>query len=135
MLQPMCPFCSPDSRRVLSESLLTRTLLDAFPVSPGHALVVPKRHIASAFEATNEEMAEIWAALRKTAEALTMESSDRCPKPDGFNIGVNCGPAAGQTVMHLHWHLIPRYAGDQPDARGGIRRIFPELADYWSASK
>jgi hypothetical protein len=52
--------------------------------------------------------------------------------PNGFNIGVNVGAAAGQTVMHLHWHLIPRYQGDQPDPRGGIRRIFPALADYWS---
>jgi diadenosine tetraphosphate (Ap4A) HIT family hydrolase len=128
----MCPFCNPDSRRIVSESQLTWTVFDAFPVSPGHALVVPKRHIASPFDATDNEMAEIWKALRKIADLLIANPPEACRKPDGFNIGVNCGQAAGQTVMHVHWHLIPRYAGDQPDARGGIRRIFPDLADYWS---
>jgi diadenosine tetraphosphate (Ap4A) HIT family hydrolase len=69
----------------------------------------------------------IWQLIRQAAEGLRAE---HCP--DGFNIGVNDGVAAGQTVMHLHWHLIPRYRGDQPDPRGRIRRIFPALADYWS---
>jgi diadenosine tetraphosphate (Ap4A) HIT family hydrolase len=122
-----CPFCTPARERVLAETALTRTLRDAFPVSPGHTLVVPKRHFADAFEATEAEMAEIWRALRAAATSLR-----ETHQPAGFNIGVNAGRAAGQTVMHLHWHLIPRYTGDQPDPRGGIRRIFPALADYWS---
>jgi diadenosine tetraphosphate (Ap4A) HIT family hydrolase len=104
--------------------------VDGFPVSPGHTLVIPKRHIASPFEATAEEMAEIWQAIRVAAERLRAEH-----QPAGFNIGVNDGAAAGQTVMHLHWHVIPRYQGDQPDPRGGIRRIFPALADYWSPQR
>jgi diadenosine tetraphosphate (Ap4A) HIT family hydrolase len=122
-----CPFCTPAPERVVAGTGLTFTLRDAFPVSPGHTLVVPKRHFADALEATDAEMAEIWQALRTAAAALRETHA-----PAGFNIGVNAGRAAGQTVMHLHWHLIPRYDGDQPDPRGGIRRIFPALADYWS---
>ena len=122
-----CPFCSISADRILAETPLTITITDGFPVSPGHTLVIPKRHIASPFETTEAEMTAIWQAIRAAAERLRAEN-----QPDGFNIGVNDGTAAGQTVMHLHWHLIPRYEGDQPDPRGGIRRIFPALADYWS---
>lgn len=127
MNDSICPFCAPAPAALVAETALTWTLRDAFPVSPGHTLVVPKRHVADALEATDAEMAEIWQALRAAAAALR-----ETHRPAGFNIGVNAGRAAGQTVMHLHWHLIPRYEGDQPDPRGGIRRIFPALADYWS---
>ena len=122
-----CPFCQPAPERSVAETSLTVTLRDGFPVSPGHTLVVPKRHFPDFFEATAEEIAEIWQALRQAAKELASERH-----PDGFNVGVNVGRAAGQTVMHLHVHLIPRYAGDQTDPRGGVRRIFPDLADYWS---
>ncbi|MBK1700426.1 HIT family protein [Thiococcus pfennigii] len=122
-----CPFCRIDPARIVAETALTQTIRDGFPVSPGHTLVIPKRHFADFFEATDAEAAEIWQALRTAAAELTGEQA-----PDGFNVGVNVGYAAGQTVMHLHVHLIPRYRGDQPDPRGGIRRIFPELADYWT---
>ena len=126
-MQTGCPFCPPDPERVVAQSPLTLTIRDGFPVSPGHTLIIPRRHFAGFFDATPEEIAEIWQALRQVADDLTREH-----QPDGFNVGVNVGEAAGQTVMHLHIHLIPRYAGDQPDPRGGIRRIFPELADYWT---
>lgn len=122
-----CPFCQVAAARVVAESPLTLTLRDAFPVSPGHTLVVPKRHFADLFDATPDEITEIWQALREAAEELAAQHH-----PSGFNLGVNVGEAAGQTIMHLHVHLIPRYNGDQPDPRGGIRRIFPDLADYWS---
>jgi len=122
-----CPFCAIPNERILAATDLVLTIEDGFPVSPGHTLVIPKRHIASPFEATEAEMAEIWQAIRCAAERLGEKHHS-----NGFNIGVNDGAAAGQTVMHLHWHLIPRYTGDQPDPRGGIRRIFPALADYWS---
>jgi diadenosine tetraphosphate (Ap4A) HIT family hydrolase len=122
-----CPFCQPAPERVVAETSLTITLRDGFPVSPGHTLVVPKRHFPDLFEADPEEVAQIWQALRQAAQELIAER-----KPDGFNVGVNVGRAAGQTVMHLHVHLIPRYTGDQTDPRGGVRRIFPDLADYWS---
>lgn len=111
----------------MEESPLTLTIEDAFPISPGHTLVVPKRHFADLFGASPEEIGEIWQALRRAAADLAGKHH-----PNGFNVGVNVGKAAGQTVMHLHVHLIPRYSGDQPDPRGGIRHIFPELADYWS---
>jgi diadenosine tetraphosphate (Ap4A) HIT family hydrolase len=122
-----CPFCQPAPERVVAETSLTITLRDGFPVSPGHTLVVPRRHFPDLFEATAEEIAQIWQALRQAAQELIAER-----QPDGFNVGVNVGRATGQTVMHLHVHLIPRYTGDQTDPRGGFRRIFPDLADYWS---
>ncbi|MCU0836305.1 MAG: HIT family protein [Chromatiaceae bacterium] len=122
-----CPFCQIEPDRIVAETALTLTIRDGFPVSPGHTLIVPRRHFADLFEARPDEVAEIWHALRHAAQQLAAER-----RPDGFNVGVNVGQAAGQTVMHLHVHLIPRYAGDQPDPRGGIRRIFPDLADYWS---
>ena len=122
-----CPFCPPNPEQVIAQSPLTFTIRDSFPVSPGHTLIIPRRHYAGLFDATPEEITEIWQALRQAADDLTREH-----QPDGFNVGINVGEAAGQTVMHLHVHLIPRYAGDQPDPRGGIRRIFPELADYWT---
>ena len=126
-----CPFCNNiDPRRILAESDLVLTLRDGFPISPGHTLVIPRRHFADLFDATPEELAALWRALRAAADGLIRDHG-----ADGFNLGVNVGAAAGQTVMHLHVHLIPRYAGDQADPRGGIRRIFPELADYWSAPR
>jgi diadenosine tetraphosphate (Ap4A) HIT family hydrolase len=82
--------------------------------------------VASFFETTEEERQAILKLLDEMKAIL-----DREHKPDGYNIGINNGPAAGQTVMHLHMHLIPRYAGDTADARGGIRRIFPDKAAYW----
>jgi len=116
--------------RIVAETALTLTLRDGFPVSPGHTLVIPKRHFPDLFDATPEEAEEIWQALRDGADDLVSRL-----RPDGFNVGINVGEAAGQTVMHLHVHLIPRYAGDQPDPRGGIRRIFPDLADYWTKDR
>jgi diadenosine tetraphosphate (Ap4A) HIT family hydrolase len=113
-----------------AESPLMLTVLDAFPVSPGHTQVIPRRHFAGLFEASTNEVREIWQALSRAAHDLAASR-----RPDGFNVGVNVGAAAGQTVMHLHVHLIPRYAGDQPDPRGRIRRIFPALADYWTADQ
>jgi len=101
-------------------------LLDNYPVSPGHTLIVPRRHVASLFETSEEERRAIWELL-EAARRILVEKH----KPDGFNIGVNDGAAAGQTVMHLHVHLIPRYAGDAAEPRGGVRWIFPDKAAYW----
>ena len=101
--------------------------MDGFPISPGHALIITRRHIASLFDATSDER----AALLEMLAQVKIDLQEKY-KPDGFNIGINDGAAAGQTVMHLHIHLIPRYSGDIIDPRGGIRWIFPEKADYWS---
>ena len=100
---------------------------DGFPISPGHTLVIPNRHIGSFFELSPEERQSLLDLL--DAAKLVLDSE---LKPDGYNIGINDGPSAGQTVPHLHIHLIPRYNGDQTDPRGGVRWIIPEKADYWS---
>jgi diadenosine tetraphosphate (Ap4A) HIT family hydrolase len=96
---------------------------DDFPVTPGHSLIVPSRHITSFFEATREEQAALFDLVAEMRQRLMTERN-----PDGFNIGINDGAAAGQTVMHLHIHLIPRYAGDTEDPRGGVRWIMPVKA-------
>ena len=126
-----CPFCSlEDADRVFHRDDLVVSLWDGFPVSPGHALVVPRRHVAGWFEATPDEQAALVRPL-DAARAAVLERHS----PDGFNIGVNVGAAAGQTVFHLHVHLIPRYAGDVPDPRGGVRRVIPDRASYWDATE
>lgn len=128
--QQACPFCTLDESRIIQSNDHAIAIYDGFPVSPGHCLIIPKRHIASFFEATREEQTALLDLLAEIQEILMMERN-----PDGFNIGINVGAAAGQTVMHLHIHLIPRYAGDQPDPRGGVRWIFPDKADYWTNRK
>lgn len=105
-------------------------MLDAYPVSEGHCLIVPRRHVASWFDATADERAEMLDLLAQTRTYLRDLHA-----PDGYNIGINDGVAAGQTVPHLHLHLIPRYAGDRPDPRGGVRWVIPERADYWSGRR
>src|SRR6185369_6374708 len=128
--QPNCPFCNQDNPKIVLVNAHAYAIFDGYPVSHGHSLVIPKRHIASFFEATREEQSALLDLLAEMQQILMKEHN-----PDGFNIGINVGEAAGQTVMHLHIHLIPRYAGDQPDPRGGVRWIFPEKADYWSNRK
>ncbi|MCU0624456.1 MAG: HIT family protein [Gemmatimonadaceae bacterium] len=113
--------------RIVASDPLALVLRDAYPVSPGHTLIVPKRHVASLADATDDELRSIWALLADARREL-----DATLQPDGYNVGVNDGAAAGQTVMHLHVHLIPRYAGDRADPRGGVRWVIPEKADYWS---
>jgi len=100
---------------------------DGYPVSPGHTLVIPKRHVGSLTDLTPEEAKALWALLSVARARLDEEL-----RPDGYNLGVNDGRAAGQTVMHLHVHLIPRFDGDRADPRGGVRWVIPEKADYWS---
>jgi ATP adenylyltransferase len=127
MTKPDCAFCALDgSERVFFEDNLIRALWDGFPVSPGHALVVPRRHVANWFDASLEEQAALMRGL-DVARARILERY----QPDGFNIGINVGEAAGQTVFHLHLHLIPRYKGDVPDPRGGVRCVIPARARYW----
>jgi len=123
-----CPFCSFPSSRIVDESEHCLAIRDAFPVSEGHTLVISKRHVGSLFDLSESEVQDLFRLLSRTKQAL-----DAANRPAGFNVGINDGRAAGQTVPHLHVHLIPRYTGDVPDPRGGIRWIFPEKADYWSS--
>ena len=126
----MCPFCAPDASRIVGEAPLAFALRDAYPVSSGHTLIVPRRHIGSFFDATDEERAALLDLLARMKAILDQEHS-----PAGFNIGINDGLAAGQTIPHLHIHLIPRYVGDRPDPRGGVRWIFPDRANYWDSEE
>jgi diadenosine tetraphosphate (Ap4A) HIT family hydrolase len=121
-----CLFCSVPPDELLIDQPLAIARRDTHPVSPGHTLIIPKRHVASFFETTEEERLAMMKLLDETKAIL-----DGKHKPDGYNIGINGGAAAGQTVMHLHIHLIPRYAGDKPDPRGGVRWVLPENAAYW----
>lgn len=121
-----CPFCALAPERILAENDWIILFRDQYPLSPGHSLVIPKRHIASLFEATELEQLALLQGLRFAKTQLEQHY-----QPAGYNIGLNEGTAAGQTVMHLHVHFIPRYPGDCADPRGGIRWILPEKAIYW----
>lgn len=123
-----CPFCSLDKSRHVLTNDNVYAIYDSHPVSPGHSLIIPKRHISSFFDATREEQIALLDLVNQMQQVLINERS-----PDGFNVGINVGEAAGQTILHLHIHLIPRYVDDQPDPRGGVRWIFPDKAQYWSA--
>ncbi len=122
-----CPFCDLKKSRILLESEFATAFFDAFPVVEGHTLVVPKRHVASLFDLPEEEQAAVWKLVALVRAKLMAEQ-----QPDGFNVGVNDGPAAGQTVMHAHVHVIPRRKGDVADPRGGVRWIMPDKAPYWA---
>ena len=127
MSQPVCPFCSVEAARVFHASRYILALWDGFPVSPGHALLVPKRHVASWSEATAEERRELFESVEIVRSVI-----QQTHQPDGFNVGWNDGAAAGQTVFHLHLHVIPRYSGDVSDPRGGVRHVIPTKVDYWT---
>jgi diadenosine tetraphosphate (Ap4A) HIT family hydrolase len=121
-----CPFCQIDPERVLFQNDHATVIRDRFPVSEGHTLVIPRRHVSSWFETQAIEKAAILQAMDEARDRLEQEFT-----PAGYNIGINDGEAAGQTVMHLHVHLIPRYSGDIEDPRGGVRSIKPGKAKYW----
>lgn len=127
MINKPCPFCTLANASIVEETPLARWIYDSFPVSPGHSLIIPWRHVGSFFELSTEERMAMLDLLDKAK--ATVEKKHR---PDGFNIGINDGVAAGQTIPHLHMHLIPRYRGDVADARGGVRWLIPDKADYWS---
>ncbi|HJK21862.1 MAG TPA: HIT family protein [Methanocorpusculum sp.] len=118
-----CPFCNPDD--ILLENDLAFAKYDLYPVSPGHVLVVPKRHTASWFDLTAEEQTAMFVLANQAKKLL-----DERYAPAGYNLGINCGEAAGQTIMHVHLHIIPRYCGDVPNPRGGIRAVIAAKQDY-----
>jgi superfamily II DNA or RNA helicase/HKD family nuclease/diadenosine tetraphosphate (Ap4A) HIT family hydrolase len=120
-----CPFCRPAADRLFHLGEHVLGIWDSYPVSPGHSLLVPKRHIASWFEATAEEQRELFGAIDVARSAI-----EQTHRPDGFNVGVNIGASAGQTVPHLHVHVIPRYSGDMADPRGGVRGVIPQMQNY-----
>jgi diadenosine tetraphosphate (Ap4A) HIT family hydrolase len=125
-----CPFCTLSPINIIYQNEHSILIRDTFPISPGHSLIIPKRHISSFFEIKKKEQKSILKALIKAREIMINDL-----QPAGFNIGVNDGVVAGQTIPHLHIHLIPRFQGDVEDPKGGIRWILPEKANYWDRKK
>ena len=122
-----CPFCSLPPERIVAANTAGWMVRDAYPVSAGHTLIISRRHVGSFFELSDEERAGMLSLLDQAKTEIQGSHG-----PQGYNIGINDGPAAGQTVAHLHIHLIPRYAGDVPDPRGGVRWVIADKAKYWA---
>lgn len=120
-----CPFCSPDGARIFLERPLVLGLWDRFPVTEHHALLVTRRHVATWFDASDDER----VALMQAVDGAKAAIEARRPV-DGVNVGFNAGAAAGQTVAHLHVHVIPRAVGDMEDPAGGVRHVIPSKAQY-----
>jgi ATP adenylyltransferase len=124
---PHCPFCADKLDTVL-ENRLARLVKDAFPVTQGHLLAIPKRHAADYFDLGTAEIRACQHLIEEGRARLTEDD----PSIEGFNVGINCGSVAGQTIMHAHVHLIPRRKGDSPNPRGGVRGVIAGKADYLS---
>ncbi|UZW13465.1 HIT family protein [Clostridium pasteurianum] len=120
-----CIFCEYSKNEYIAENELVFAIYDKFPVNKGHVLIIPKRHFESFFKATVEEVKAIYSLMNEVKTII-----DKQLKPSGYNVGVNVGYDAGQTVMHLHVHLIPRYEGDVENPKGGIRNIKEALVRY-----
>jgi diadenosine tetraphosphate (Ap4A) HIT family hydrolase len=129
--EPACPLCGIDSKRIIGENVLAVAIRDAYPVTPLHTLVIPRRHVITWFDLSVPEQRAInllLGTMRK--EILTADSAVL-----GFNIGMNCGEVAGQTISHAHVHLIPRRRGDVEEPRGGVRGVIPGKAIYSSSGR
>ena len=120
---PDCPFCNNPKKFIENEWAFAH--FDTYPVSNGHWLVITRRHVAEYFQATAEEKAAIWELVDQVKAII-----DRDFGPDGYNVGVNIGRAAGQSIPHLHIHVIPRYAGDVENPQGGVRGVIPHKQKY-----
>jgi diadenosine tetraphosphate (Ap4A) HIT family hydrolase len=119
-----CLFCQID-RDIIAENEQCYAVYDSYPVSAGHLLIITKRHIENIFEVTNYEMACINDMLHLCKNIIDMKYS-----PDGYNVGTNAGKYGGQSIFHLHIHVIPRYRGDVENPRGGVRNILPHKGHY-----
>jgi diadenosine tetraphosphate (Ap4A) HIT family hydrolase len=118
-----CPFCR--APEIVIENEWAYADYDTYPVSPGHCLIITRRHVAEYFQATAEEKAAIWELVDEMKVII-----DRDYKPDGYNVGVNVGKAGGQSVPHIHIHMIPRYTGDMENPGGGVRGVIPHKQKY-----
>ncbi len=119
-----CIFCRNTSTPVL-ETELSYAVYDKFPVSEGHILVIPKRHEADYFRLTENEKADLWRLVDQVKDLLEERFH-----PDGYNVGININRSAGQTIFHVHIHVIPRYEGDMEDPAGGVRGVIPGKMKY-----
>jgi len=120
-----CPFCSVEPDLIILQNNLAFAMFDGFPVSQGHSLIIPRRHVADYSDLTANEILAIHQILAEVRSLIQKRFS-----PDGFNVGVNIGFTAGQTIMHVHVHLIPRYKGDVSDPVGGVRNVIPGKGNY-----
>lgn len=126
-MEKTCPFCLNDgNNRIVIDSGTVIAIRDLYPVTRSHHLIIPKRHVATYFEMTEEEKRDSDTVLKILRDKILAEDAT----VQGFNIGINCGTVAGQTVMHAHIHLIPRRAGDIEDPRGGVRGCVPDKMSY-----
>lgn len=119
-----CLFCK-DPRGVSIQHELAYSARDSYPASPGHTVVIPRRHVSSFFDLTPEEVAACMGLIKEEKKRIDEEFN-----PDGYNIGVNVGSAAGQSILHVHIHIIPRYKGDVENPQGGVRHVIPKKAYY-----
>ena len=122
---PVCKFCnvSPDRNYLNGEFGFAQW--DKHPVNPGHSLVIPHRHIPTYFDAEEGERNGLWDMVNEVKEII-----DTKHNPDGYNIGINIGPVSGQSILHLHIHIIPRYQGDMENPQGGVRGVIPGRQKY-----
>lgn len=121
-----CPFCNLALKvELISETATAVAFLDSFPVNPGHTLIVPKRHIANYFELTIHEQRALWLIVNRCKTII-----EKRFHPDGFNVGINVGETAGQSIFHVYIHLIPRYKGDIDKPHGGVRGVIPNKQNY-----
>jgi ATP adenylyltransferase len=127
----VCPFCAPGAEReLITESATAYAIFDKYPVSSGHALIIPKKHIASYFDLSTHAKTACWLMVDRVQQILAERFH-----PDGFNVGINIGAAAGQTVPHVHIHLMPRYGGDVENPTGGVRHVIPSKGHYRSGEQ
>ncbi|MGM0652183.1 MAG: HIT family protein [Bacillota bacterium] len=120
-----CVFCKIESLDIIAENKLALAFYDASPVSKGHTLVIPRRHANTYFDVTPDEHLAMFKLIKEVKKYL-----DKRYRPDAYNIGANVGSAAGQTIFHFHFHVIPRYEGDVPDPRGGVRKVIPNRSHH-----
>ncbi|MBU3827495.1 MAG: HIT family protein [Candidatus Anaerobiospirillum merdipullorum] len=120
-----CPFCQLSGRQLIAANQYAVAFYDGYPVSPGHTLIVSRRHVASFFDLNKAERQAIDELIFKVKDFLSAKYH-----PDGYNIGVNVNVSAGQSIMHVHVHVIPRYQGDTPAPKGGVRGVIPHKQSY-----
>ena len=121
-----CIFCTLEASRIEDENQLFLVIKDLYPVTKGHTLIIPKRHVPSFFDLTSEEQSSFLQILNSQKEKIRLQDNT----VTGFNVGINDGKYSGQTVMHCHIHLIPRRKGDMENPRGGVRGVIPEKQSY-----
>ena len=125
-MEEKCIFCSLKDELKLLSGKLTFVIEDCHPVTKLHSLIIPNRHFASFFDITHEELLEINKLIKQRKDQILIAD----PSVEGFNIGINIGETAGQSIFHLHVHLIPRRPGDLESPKGGVRGVIPEKRNY-----